>query len=531
MKNSVKYIFLILTLIIISCSVFAKDLTGNVESIDFKTKKINIISNGKTYNLSVNSKSKLYRSLINTQILEVDILSVSPGDAAECSFDDSNIIEKGTFTFDMVKGTIQSINNNELTLTDGQKIKISEKASISLEKGVPGKIKDLTPGLIFVARINPNTHEIWTLVVSGVTKITPVIPDNSKNNITPAADNTKKDNSKKEDKKNITPIKNDANDKNTVVTPVIPATNRNDLSIDSVEIGTSNNTVSGDKILIKVCGTSHCGVSADIQYVANTKITLKEDTPGVYTEFITVPEKNLNKAKIMVYMSKAGKNISKESNTLLSVNNKKCIFNTLVISNDTQKTENIPEIQEENKSETTENSDALNTDNTSDATNSDNSSETAEKNEETITTEPEKKVIDQKESEQINENKDSIDQNTNTDSITGSFKDSNAIKLDEIKIVSPQTDILSDKINISGLAIPNSKISVKTVYTNEKYGVLGINGVLHEETINVNEDGIFNYGPIDLAGFLNTPGLVYYIELKYADEENSAVKTLRFIKE
>lgn len=517
MKYSLKYILSIILLISAVIS-YSADIKGFVDNIDHNSKKLNIISSNKTYSLTVNSsKSKLFRSLVNTQVLEVDLLSVSPGDSVECSFDNDNVITNATFTFNMIKGTIEKINGREIILTDGQKVKIAEKASISLKNGNSGKVNDLVPGNIFVARSNPDTGDIWTLVVSGSTTI---------NNLPKKIEPAKKD--KDDVINNKVTQKEDTKKTEKINKPIVPPPSNisYEINIESVQVSASENFASGDLILVKVCGTSHCGVAADIQYVKDTKVTLEESDPGVYSGFIKVPSQNLNKAKIIAYMSKGTTNISKTCDTILSVSNKKGYLNNLiveeVIETPKETTENLSNVPEIN-----DNNDVIN--DTNKTINDNNETEINNQNTSENNTE---NIIEKKESEQIQDNKDNIDLNTNKDSIAESIKsESNTIKLDEIKIISPVQNSLVNDITISGLAIPNSNISIKTLYTNDKYGVLSINGILDERIVTVNNEGIFNYGPIKLENFLATSGLIFYIEIKYADHENSPVKVIKLIKE
>lgn len=513
MKHSLKYL-LSVVLLISAVVLYSADIKGFVDSIDHNSKKLNIISSDKTYSLTVNStKSKLFRSLVNTQVLEVDLLSVSPGDAVECSFGNDNIITNATFTFNMIKGTIEKINDRELILTDGQKVKIAEKASISLKNGNSGKVTDLVPGNIFVARSNPNTGDIWTLVVSGSVAL---------NNVPSKKDDIKKEKNNNVNK-NVTPKEEKKNTEKINKPVVKPVTNDTfEINIESVQVSASDNFISGDFILVKVCGTTHCGVAADIQYVKDTKVTLEECEPGVYCGLIKVPSQNLNKAKIMAYMSKGSTNISKVCDTILSVSNNKGYLNNLIVD----KIVEDPKETEEKVNNVTENTDEkVVTDETNNTTNNEiNTENTSEVTDENI--------IEKKESEQIQDNKDNIDLNTNKDTIAETIKtETNTIKLDEIKIISPVQNSFVNDITVSGLAIPNSTISVKTLYTNDKYGVLSINGVLDERTVTVNEEGIFNYGPVKLENFLATSGLIYYLEIKYANQENSPVKVIKVIKE
>ena len=526
--NKIKTILILLIFILTTVSVMAKDIKGNVVSIDLKGKKITISSGSTTEAYQVTSASKLYRSLIDTQPLDVDLLSISPGDAITCSVNDNNVITKATASFNIIRGTIAKIDGNKITTAEGQNIVIASAASISLLNGSMGKVSDLVPGHTFVARTNPNTNEIWTFVISGKVAA-PKVPT------TQPAKDTKKDT--KQDTKQVTKqetkkeTKKDTKTEVKTTTPAKPVAQTTpapkvesvntvateDLHIDTVEISAPKTFVSGDLLLVKVTGTAHCGVSADIQYISGTKVKLTEDTPGVYTGFIPVPTKNLNYAKFVAYMSLNNKNISKISDTVLHVKDKTGKLQT-VVHKEVVKTAAVEPAPVENIDVPKENEENIST------------TEATTKPEETTETQ-EEKVVEKKEAEQITDTKEITDQNTNKESITDPLKASATIKIDDIKIVAPQNDALVQNIQISGLAIPNSTLKVKTIYTNGKNGVLGISGVLHEETIPVNEEGVFNYGPIELNGFFATSGLIYYVEFQYSEDNGIAPKIIRLIRE
>ena len=527
-----KITVLVLTflLILTALSLYAKDVKGNVDNIDLKNKKITISVNGTQETYQVTATSKLYRSLVNTPPLDVDLLSVSPGDAIECSVDDKGVITKATASFNIIRGTIAKIDNNVITMADGKTVKIASKASISLENGNIGKVSDLTPGHTFVSRTNPNTGDIWTLVVSG--KVTPpkvpaVKPDTSTKPTTSA--NTTKPQTPVKEQVKPKPVKPQVASEN-----VAPS---EDLQIISVEISAPKSFVSGDLLLVKVVGSPHCGVSSELQYIPGTKVKLSEDTPGVYTGFITVPTKDLSYAKFIAYMSANNKNISKISDTVLHVSNKTGKLQTIVKNDNTKPAENVEPKHETNtvKEENKENTDTEVTKTESTESSSENNNTEIETTSPTIEGEEnntsEEKKIEKKESEQITDTKDVADQNTNKDTIIDPLKESATIKVDEIKIVTPQNDAVVQNIEVSGLAIPDKNIIVKTIYTNGKNGVLSIKGILHEETIKVNSEGVFNYGPLQLDGFFATSGLQYYIEFKYADDETFAPKVIRVFRQ
>jgi len=511
--------------------LYAKDIKGNVDNIDLKNKKITILVNNNPETYQVTSASKLYRSLVNTPPLDVDLLSVSPGDAIECSVDDKGVITKATASFNIIRGTIAKISNNVITTADGKTVKIASKASISLENGNIGKINDLVPGHTFVSRTNPNTGDIWTLVVSG--KVAP-----------PKVPVVKTDSSKKQETVNKTPKNDNKNEKENnsstssqTVKPQAPSQNvapSEDMQILSVEVSAPKTFVSGDLLLIKVVGTPHCGASAELQYINGTKVKLSEDAPGIYTGFITVPTKDLNYAKFIAYMSANNKNISKISDTVLHVSNKTGKLQTII-----KKENKNEEIKKEENNEQNEKKDIKNesSDTKADVTeasnNNNNSNEenTVTSNNESNDASNDDKKIEKKESEQITDTKEITDQNTNKDTIIDPLKESATIKIDDIKIVTPQNDSVIQNIQVSGLAIPDKNINVKTIYSNGKFGVLSIKGILHEETIKVNSEGVFNYGPIQLDGFFATTGLQYFVEFTYADDDTYAPKVIRLFRE
>lgn len=523
---------MIILLLLFTVASFATDIKGNIDSIDLNNKKLNVISNNKTYTLDVTAQSKLLRGLIGTAPLEVDMLSISPGDAITCSFDDNNKITKATLTFNIIKGTIGKIDNNTITLVDGSISKVSPKASISLLNGTKGSISNLEVGHTFVARTNPNNGEIWTLVVSGKEKVDPrTIPtkptetkstETKKPEVKPEVKPETKPENKptvKTDTKVETKPEVKTETKPTVtqipVVPTVPI--NNEIEITDIIISAPKEIMSGDMVLVEVHGTPHCGVSCDIQYVANTKQTLTEDTAGVYRGFITIPFKNLNGAKFVAYMSYNGKNISKICDTILFVKDKTAKLQVLV-----KKIEETPVAK-------TEAPDEENISNTENTTTEQTEDATVIADNESTSVDDGKKP-EKKESEQLTDTKEINDQITNKDSITDPLK-SATIKVDDIKVVSPENGSTVNNIAVSGLAIPDKKINVKTIYSNGKYGVLGIRGILHEDTIEVREDGVFNYGPIELTDFFATPGLIYYIELSYADDDTFPAKVIRVTKQ
>lgn len=530
---------LIILLLLISVASFSADIKGNVDSIDLNNKKLNVIANNKTYTLDVTAQSKLLRGLVGTAPLEVDMLSISPGDAITCSYDDNNKVTKATLTFNIIKGTIAKIDNNTITLVDGTTCKVSPKVSISLLNGKKGSISNLEVGHTFVARTNPNNGEIWTLVVSGKEKIDPKSiqtkpveiktepKEEKKPEVVKPKEEKKPEVSQpkqepKQEKKETpsvkpatTPVaKTTPSTPKAEVVPVAPV--NNEIEITNIIISAPKEIMSGDMVLVEVQGTPHCGVSCDIQYVKDTKQKLNEDTAGVYRGFITIPFKDLNGAKFVAYMSYNGKNISKICDTILYVKGKTAKLQTIVKTLEEVPTTKTEEPKQENISNTE------NTETPKDAT-------VEETNTELAPADSDKKP-EKKESEQLTDTKEINDQITNKDSITDPLK-SATIKVDDIKIVSPENDATVNNIAVSGLAIPGKKINIKTIYSNGKYGVLGIRGILHEDTIEVREDGVFNYGPIELTDFFATPGLIYYIELTYADDETFPAKIIRVIKQ
>ena len=537
--SKIKLLVLTFLLIFTALSLYAKDVKGNVDNIDLKNKKITIYVNGTQETYQVTAASKLYRSLINTPPLDVDLLSISPGDAIECSVDDKGVITKATASFNIIRGTIAKIDNNVITMADGKNVKIASKASISLENGNIGKVSDLVPGHTFVSRTNPNTGDIWTLVVSGkvAPPKVPTVKPNTTTKTTTSANPPKPQ----------TPVKEPV--KPEPVKPQVPSQNvapSEDLQITSVEISAPKTFVSGDLLLVKVVGSPHCGVSSELQYIAGTKVKLTEDTPGVYTGFITVPSRDLTYAKFIAYMSANNKNISKISDTVLHVSNKTGKLQTIVKNDNTKPAEKTEPKQEENnvkgensvKEGNNENTNTeITTTESTEPSSENNNNENTEIETKSSTTEGEdnntneEKKVEKKESEQITDTKDVADQNTNKDTIIDPLKESATIKVDEIKIVTPQNDAVVQNIEVSGLAIPDKNILVKTIYTNGKNGVLSIKGILHEETIKVNSEGVFNYGPLQLDGFFATPGLQYYIEFKYADDDTFAPKVIRVFRQ
>ena len=641
MNKSVFFLITAIFLLTQTLSFAAKQITGDVSKVNNQTKSIIIATSSGDVTVTVSSSSKLQKGIDGEKPLDVDIISISPGDFLTADVNDKNVIISAIAKYKILSGTIKSITGNQFTLEDNKKVAISPNAMISLDNGQMGKIDQIKSGMTFYARINPNSGTIWTLIITGSKAIKPVAPETIDPNTAEPA--SKPETAAKEEvtvtavpkpKEEIKPVveevkveeinglqvttttshmftpekpasepilvpmpeetleiaapvetpvdnvptenvaeptetaKTEANTTpstpNTVKQETKPAVN-SDLHIESIELSYPPVLKTNDLIMVKITGTEHAGASVDIKYVPNTKAVLIQDSKGVYTGFIKVPEKNLNNAKIVAYMSKSGTNISKESSFVISVSDKVGIVSPAPVNAEpTQPTTppatpepiapaeitqvpvapveepaiETPIAEQEATSEIAPQED-LTTAVPSDTEQTDVATEAIvhpgmpDDTKDTMVIPP---VTEAPASSMIPEETSPVApvEEIPTISVT---TDSNVNQEDtskSIKILHPSSNSAVNEILLSGFAIPNTKINIKITYTNNKTGILNISGILKEDSVVTGDDGNFTYGPLALNGFFATKNLNLQAELSYADPALNAsisAATLKLVRE
>ncbi|MBP5273741.1 MAG: hypothetical protein ILO36_02235, partial [Abditibacteriota bacterium] len=344
-----KYLLILLSVLIAAASgAYAKTVKGMIKSVDNSAKTIVIAAAEGDVSVRADASSKLTRGLVNTKPFEVGLLDYSPGDSISCEVSDSNLITKASASFDMISGVIIAVKDRTLSVDDGSETldyAVAEKASIYLESSsVLVDIDKLKVGNSFYARINPDNKNIWTLIVVGfeeVKPVTPAKPEPAKPEPAkpePAKPEPVKPEPAKPEPAKPEPAKPEpAKPEPPKTEPVKPEPAKPEpantepvtLSIDNVQVSSPDSLKAGDIILVNVIGTTHAGVSCDFRYVDGTKTVLKEESAGSYIGFVKVPQKDINKAKLMVYMSSRGVNISSDSGYVMTVSNKNAVLSKI----------------------------------------------------------------------------------------------------------------------------------------------------------------------------------------------------------
>ena len=630
-----KSLFLLITAIFLltqTLSFAAKQVTGDVSKVNNQTKSIIVTTSSGDVTITVSSSSKLQKGIDGEKPLDVDIISISPGDFLTADVNDKNVIISAIAKYKILSGTIRTIAGSQLTLEDNKKVTVSPNAMISLDNGQMGKIDQIKSGMTFYARINPNSGTIWTLIITGSKNVKPATPETVASATTEPVSKTETTTSEEvkvtttpKPKEEIKPIVEEVkveeinglqvttttsqmftpekpasepilvpmpeDNQETTVAPIeapidnIPIENvtepveitktetntatlpqntvkqeikpsvNSDLHIETIELSYPPTLKTNDLIMVKVTGTEHAGVSVDIKYVPNTKTVLIQDSKGIYTGFIKVPEKNLNKAKIVTYMSKSGVNISKESDFLISVSDKIGVVspapanveptspNTPPVTSAEQEptippTESVavpdetPQVPAEEPAIETP---IIEEEVTTEITSQEDLTATVPANTEQtdITAEISVPVVETP----VAPAEPNPDVPTVETSAISETTDSNTTQEDSskyIKILYPSANSAVNEILLSGFAIPNTKINIKTTYNNNKTGILNISGILKEDSLITGDDGGFTYGPLALNGFFATKNLNFQIELSYADPTLNAsipATTLKLVRE
>ena len=619
----------IMIIMVLAVSVFAaRQISGDVKKVDPNKRTITITNVSGDITIKVDSSaSKLLRGMVGTNPPVVDILSIAPGDVISASINDKDIIITATALFKIEAGVIKQISGNTITTEDGKKFQIAPEATIHLANSQPGVIEQLKPGMTFYARTSPSTGYIWTFIVTSnsnsmtTTEISATDKPKTEPVVKPVVEKPKTEPVVKpvvekpktepvvkpvvekpktepvvkpvvEKPKTVPVVKPVAEKPKTVpvVKPVVKPTV--DLSIDSVELSAPSDIKSNDLILVKVSGSERAGVTSDVKYVANTKVNLREDGLGNYMGFLKVPEKDLNKAKIVVYMSKAGKNISFETDYAISVNNKSAKIYYLpavnvkpaVVAEPSVSAVTSPGTPVVNSVESV----AIDPVTPADPTALETSVESvvpespAAANTPVEVSVPVVSPVEPVATElvapvspavtpveplvpaapetpavvapvvvpNLDLNTPGLSNETNavvTPSITPSddktgttaditlpiasipAEEKTPINPRAINVLSPSSNTSVKDILIAGYAIPNAQIAVKVMYTNNMSGILAINGVLKEDIITTKKDGGFSFGPVELKGFFASKNLLYYVILSYIDEKMADVSATELI--
>lgn len=87
-----------------------------------------------------------------------------------------------------------------------------------------------------------------------------------------------------------------------------------------------------------------------------------------------------------------------------------------------------------------------------------------------------------------------------------------------IELTSPKNGDNVTEIMVKGTAEPNSKIMVEVSYSNQKIGLLNLNGKMISQLSAVDNNGNFSMGPYLLEGPFSSPNLFFTISVYYADD-------------
>ncbi len=521
---------LIVTLLTVT-GAYAKSVSGMIKSVDNGSKNITIATKDGDVSVRADASSSLTRGLVNTKPFEVGLLDYSPGDSITCEVNDNNVITKASAAFDMVSGTITAIDGRVLSVDDGDRTvdyTVAEKCSIYLESSsVLVSVDKLKVGNSFYARINPENKNIWTLIVVGFEDVKPVNPAE-----TPAAPAE-------------TPAAPAETPAAPAETPAVPAETPAapadvNIFIDDVTVSAPDSLKSGDIILVNVKGASRAGVSCDLRYVDGTKTVLSEESAGSYVGFMKIPAKALSKAKLMVYMSSRGVNISSDSGYVVTVDNKNALVSkigavtklspaaapaetpaapadTPAAPAETPATPaQIPAAPAETPAAPAETPVAPAETPAAPAETPAAPAETPAAPAETPSVEAPSVAVPSAPAGELEPG-----------AIEGAAADSQDPAVTEgdrgIYILSPVNNAGVKDITVSGRALPGRMLICTVMYSNNKNGILNISGVLKSEVVTVREDGGFTFGPVELKGVFATGALKYYVTVSYADQELSDV--------
>ncbi|MBQ9358365.1 MAG: hypothetical protein IJT95_02340 [Abditibacteriota bacterium] len=562
---------LIVTLLTVT-GAYAKSVSGMIKSVDNGSKNITIATKDGDVSVRADASSSLTRGLVNTKPFEVGLLDYSPGDSITCEVNDNNVITKASAAFDMVSGTITAIDGRVLSVDDGDRTvdyTVAEKCSIYLESSsVLVSVDKLKVGNSFYARINPENKNIWTLIVVGFEDVKPVNPAKTEPAKTepaktePAKTEPAKTEPAKTEPAKTEPAKTEpakTEPAKTEPAKIEPADVN--IFIDDVTVSAPDSLKSGDIILVNVKGASRAGVSCDLRYVDGTKTVLSEESAGSYVGFMKIPAKALSKAKLMVYMSSRGVNISSDSGYVVTVDNKNALVSKIgtvtKLSPAAAPAEtpaapaDAPAAPAETPAAPAETpaapaetpaapADTPAAPAETPAAPADTPAAPAETPAAPAETPaaPAETPAAPAETPAAPAETPSVEAPSvavpsapagelEPGAIEGAAADSQDPAVTEgdrgIYILSPVNNAGVKDITVSGRALPGRMLICTVMYSNNKNGILNISGVLKSEVVTVREDGGFTFGPVELKGVFATGALKYYVTVSYADQELSDV--------
>lgn len=466
-----------INLIAACCAFAAVTISGTLRLSTAKAGLIMLDTDSGTQSYKPAKNIKVVRGQVGLNLREADLKDLAPGDRVVVIVDSNGDIASLKAYFGLVKGTLSAIKDNKLQLKDGRYVQINSEAVVVLEDGTLGHIKDLKSGALITCRVNPNTSEAWTILVSAPSQVSKLsikaqdkLPDPDKQ-------------ARVLTEPKPTPVMSadkHPKEKNKAVVPIVKP------EIKSLTYSAPANLKPGDLITVDMSGTPEAKATFEVkQLIALTKMT--EISPGSYRAVVTVPKnKHAEDVPLLGHLSLNGtKSLTMQASRLVSVLPVKSASAAISLH---PGVEVIPA-----KLPVASSGQEKKVDTASTQTNT------------VKDPQPKAQVV-------IAQPKVEIKQKT----------------INNIVLTNPPAGALIERaLLVRGTAESDAKVQVIITYTNNLSGILKLAGQVTSQAIAIGKNGEFRFGPIALEGPLATKGLEFTIKAFYPDNSDHGTATVK----
>ena len=381
--------------------------------------------------ITTNKDTKVLRSKIGSELKNISVSELAAGDKLTVNLLASGAASSIKAYYAILRATIIKVDKNSFILKDGSKVIVRPEAQIIFPGDKIGKLSDVKPASQIIAKIEPKTKEVWSIIVAKKAVSIPAKPK--------------------------PPVTTAQTSKPAGIHP----------KITSLEFSAPKVIVSGDAIIVKMTGSANGSAVVEIKGLV-PKTPLKETEQGIYEALIRTPiDMDIKDAPLIGYLSVGTlKAPPVQASKLINVVKQE---KAKIQPVESTSIEPIPSPLPEPQS--------------------------------VINPEPAIEPIP-------------------APIVQLPIIPVETSKLREIKpivLISPKDGDNVNEIMINGTAEPNSKIIADISYSNQKIGLLNLNGKVISQLSAVETNGNFSIGPFMLEGPLSSSNLSFTISVYYAD--------------
>ena len=142
----------------------AQVVKGTLVSPPAEAGFIRVEIEGNTTAIRPSEGAKIMRGQIGKDIRKVSLQEFAPGDHIVAVVNQRGRATSLKAFYGRVQGTLAKLEGRTLVLQDERTVTLSASPQVVFPDGSIGKPGDLRPGMLVICRVNPLTHEAWTVV-------------------------------------------------------------------------------------------------------------------------------------------------------------------------------------------------------------------------------------------------------------------------------------------------------------------------------------------------------------------------------